>query len=251
MTRVARFEIGYTQFVDPAGKPVGPLPEFAREPKALLPLYRGMVLTRRFDAKAIALQRTGQLGTYASSLGQEAVDGRRRLAPCAPTTCCCRPIARPARSSCAASALLELLLYWGGDERGSDFAGPARRISRSASRSPAHCLHAAGVAYAMKLRREPRGRGLRARRRRAPPRAISTKRSTPPAPGSCRWSSSSPTTSGRSRCRAARRRAAADARAEGDRGRHPGRAGRRQRRHRGAPRRGRGASSARAAAGRR
>ena len=32
-----------------------------------------MVLTRTFDTKAIALQRTGRLGTYASSLGQEAV----------------------------------------------------------------------------------------------------------------------------------------------------------------------------------
>ena len=73
MTRVARFEISYTQFVDPTGRPVGPLPDFAREADALLPLYRGMMLTRRFDAKAIALQRTGRLGTYASSLGQEAV----------------------------------------------------------------------------------------------------------------------------------------------------------------------------------
>ena len=36
-------------------------------------LYRAMVLTRTFDAKAVSLQRTGQLGTYASSLGQEAV----------------------------------------------------------------------------------------------------------------------------------------------------------------------------------
>ena len=32
-----------------------------------------MMLTRAFDAKAIALQRTGRLGTYASSLRQEAV----------------------------------------------------------------------------------------------------------------------------------------------------------------------------------
>jgi len=31
-----------------------------------------MVLTRTFDAKAVALQRTGRLGTYASSLGPEA-----------------------------------------------------------------------------------------------------------------------------------------------------------------------------------
>jgi TPP-dependent pyruvate/acetoin dehydrogenase alpha subunit len=32
-----------------------------------------MVLTRVFDEKAVALQRTGRLGAYASSLGQEAV----------------------------------------------------------------------------------------------------------------------------------------------------------------------------------
>jgi pyruvate dehydrogenase E1 component alpha subunit len=41
-------------------------------------LYRSMVFTRAFDAKAIALQRTGRLGTYASSLGQEAVGVGRR-----------------------------------------------------------------------------------------------------------------------------------------------------------------------------
>lgn len=32
-----------------------------------------MVLTRAFDAKAVALQRTGRLGTYPSCLGQEVV----------------------------------------------------------------------------------------------------------------------------------------------------------------------------------
>jgi 2-oxoisovalerate dehydrogenase E1 component alpha subunit len=32
-----------------------------------------MQLTRIFDAKAIALQRTGKLGTFASALGQEAI----------------------------------------------------------------------------------------------------------------------------------------------------------------------------------
>lgn len=73
MTKVAEFAIEYTQFLDPSGKPVGALPEFARDAAALIPLYRAMVLTRRFDAKAISLQRTGRLGTYASSLGQEGV----------------------------------------------------------------------------------------------------------------------------------------------------------------------------------
>ncbi|MDH3770988.1 MAG: thiamine pyrophosphate-dependent enzyme, partial [Nitrospirota bacterium] len=73
MTTVASFEIAYSQIIDPAGRAVGPLPAFAEDPAALIPLYRGMVLTRRFDAKTVALQRTGRLGTVASSLGQEAV----------------------------------------------------------------------------------------------------------------------------------------------------------------------------------
>lgn len=44
----------------------------ARDATALVPLYEGMVLTRTFDETAVALQRTGRLGTFASSIGQEA-----------------------------------------------------------------------------------------------------------------------------------------------------------------------------------
>ena len=32
-----------------------------------------MLLTRLFDQKAVALQRTGRIGTYAPTLGQEAI----------------------------------------------------------------------------------------------------------------------------------------------------------------------------------
>ena len=67
-TPVARFEIRYSRYLDPKGNPVRSLPDFARDPGELVSLYRGMVLARRFDAKAVALQRTGRLGTYASSL---------------------------------------------------------------------------------------------------------------------------------------------------------------------------------------
>ncbi|CAM5298522.1 hypothetical protein SVIOM342S_08242 [Streptomyces violaceorubidus] len=41
-------------------------------PDELRDLYRDMVLTRRFDAEATALQRQGELGLWASLLGQEA-----------------------------------------------------------------------------------------------------------------------------------------------------------------------------------
>jgi hypothetical protein len=70
---VATFRVEYTQFLNPQGDATQSLPEFARDPAALLPLYRAMVQTRLFDAKAITLQRTGKLGTFASSLGQEAI----------------------------------------------------------------------------------------------------------------------------------------------------------------------------------
>jgi len=38
-------------------------------------LYRNMVLTRRLDTEAIALQRQGELGLWPSLLGQEAQVG--------------------------------------------------------------------------------------------------------------------------------------------------------------------------------
>ena len=154
MTKVAEFAIEYTQFLDPSGRPTQPLPEFAREPAALIPLYRAMVLTRRFDAKAVALQRTGRLGTFASSLGQEAVVVGLASAMLP------EDVLLPSYRETGAQlyrgvSLDELLLYWGGDERGSDFAGPRHDFPVSVPVA-SQCLHATGVGYAMKLLREPR-----------------------------------------------------------------------------------------------
>src|SRR5690606_34629466 len=70
---VAKFEVAYFRYLDEGGKPVGDLPPLARDAKQLIPLYEAMVRTRTFDARAVALQRTGKLGTFASGLGQEAV----------------------------------------------------------------------------------------------------------------------------------------------------------------------------------
>jgi pyruvate dehydrogenase E1 component alpha subunit len=154
MTKVAEFAIEYTQFLEPSGRAAGPLPDFANDPAALIPLYRAMVLTRRFDAKAIALQRTGRLGTFASSLGQEAVVVGLASAMQA------EDVLLPSYRETGAQlhrgvSLEELLLYWGGDERGSDFAIPRQDFPVSVPVA-SQCLHAVGVAYALKLRREPR-----------------------------------------------------------------------------------------------
>ncbi|MEU4681631.1 pyruvate dehydrogenase (acetyl-transferring) E1 component subunit alpha [Streptomyces xinghaiensis] len=61
------------QLLTPEGKRVEH-PEYSIDltPEELRGLYRDMVLTRRFDAEATALQRQGELGLWASLLGQEA-----------------------------------------------------------------------------------------------------------------------------------------------------------------------------------
>lgn len=154
MTIVARFEIEYSRFLDEHGKVTQPLPDFARDPAALLPLYRAMVLMRTYDGKAIALQRTGQLGTYASMLGKEAIEAGVASAMHADDVFLVTYRENGAQIM-RGVAMKELFLYWGGDERGSNFAD-SRRDFPICVTIAAHVTHTVGVAYAMKLRREPR-----------------------------------------------------------------------------------------------
>ena len=154
MTVVAKFEIHYSQFLDPHGAVTQPLPAFARDPAALIALYRWMALMRAYDAKAIALQRTGQLGTFASLLGQEAVEAGIGAAM-ARDDVFLMTYRDNGVQLMRGVTLKELFLYWGGDERGSDFAGPRRDFPVCITIA-AHVTHAVGVAYAMKLRRERR-----------------------------------------------------------------------------------------------
>ena len=66
MTTAATFEIEYLQYLRPDGTLAGPLPPAVPDAAALLPLFKQMLFLRTFDSKAIALQRTGKLGTYAA-----------------------------------------------------------------------------------------------------------------------------------------------------------------------------------------
>ena len=60
------------RYIDHHGCLVDQLPAWADE-STLKGFYRDMVLTRIYDNKAVALQRTGKLGTYPSHLGSEAI----------------------------------------------------------------------------------------------------------------------------------------------------------------------------------
>lgn len=151
---IASFSIVSTRYLDNRGAVLRSLPEFANSLETLVGLYRAMVLTRLFDEKAVALQRTGRLGTYASSLGQEAVSVGVASAMRADD------VLLPSFREQGALlwrgvTMTELLAYWGGDERGSNFSGPCQDFPICipvASQFP----HAAGVALAIKLRGEDR-----------------------------------------------------------------------------------------------
>jgi len=153
-SRVARFEVGCTRYLDAEGHLLAALPESLGEAERLTGLYRAMVLTRVLDAKAVALQRTGRLGTYASSLGQEAVAAAVGMAMADDDVLL--PSFREQGAQLVRGVTpVEILRYWGGDERGSDFAGPREDFPVCVPVAT-HAPHAAGVALAFKLRGEAR-----------------------------------------------------------------------------------------------
>ncbi|NMG42828.1 pyruvate dehydrogenase (acetyl-transferring) E1 component subunit alpha [Aromatoleum toluvorans] len=154
MTTVARFEVEFTRFLNAEGEATQELPPFALDPANLIPLYRAMQLTRAFDTKAIALQRTGKIGTFASALGQEAIgigvaSAMRKEDVLVPS------YRDHAAQFVRGVTMTESLLYWGGDERGSNFAVPREDFPSCVPIGNQVC-HAAGVAYAFKLRKEAR-----------------------------------------------------------------------------------------------
>jgi 2-oxoisovalerate dehydrogenase E1 component alpha subunit len=151
---IARFEVRRRGYLAPDGSALRALPAMASNTDLLRSLYRGMVLTRAFDLKAVSLQRTGRLGTYAVSLGQEAVSVGIASAMRD------EDVVIPSYRDNGAllwrgMKMEEILLFWGGDERGNCSSGPPHDFPYCipvGSQAP----HAAGVAYAFRFRKEPR-----------------------------------------------------------------------------------------------
>jgi pyruvate dehydrogenase E1 component alpha subunit len=146
--------IAYTRCLDIDGSPVAELPQWSADRSAMLALYRALVMTRVFDEKAIALQRTGRLGTYASSLGQEAVPVGIASAMLK------EDVLLPAFREHGAQLMrgvpaTSLYQYWGGDERGSAAIADVGDYPNCLPIG-SQASHAAGVALAFKLSRQPR-----------------------------------------------------------------------------------------------
>lgn len=154
MKTVAQFDITYTQFLNEEGKLVGTPPAFTKDPIVLKELYKIMVLTRVFDKKAIALQRTGKMGTYAPITGQEAISTAMGHAM--------RPedVLAPYYRDYAAQfqrgvKMSEILTYWGGDERGNKYSCNLQDLPMCVPIA-SQCLHATGIAFAFQYKNEAR-----------------------------------------------------------------------------------------------
>lgn len=122
----------------------------------LIQAYQAMVLIRSFDKKAVNLQRTGQLGTYASCLGAEAITVAAGLA--LQDSDYFVPYYRDhATQHLRGVPLHQILQYWGGDERGNAFPAdtPAARDLPNCVPIASQLTQAAGIATKAKLCHEP------------------------------------------------------------------------------------------------
>ncbi|MDF2153394.1 pyruvate dehydrogenase (acetyl-transferring) E1 component subunit alpha [Vibrio sp. CAU 1672] len=142
------------RFIDHHGELVNPLPEWA-DIETLVGFYQDMVLTRTYDNKAVALQRTGKLGTYPSHLGAEAIG--IAVGHALATSDVFIPYYRDMPAMWVRGIAMEKnLQYWGGDERGSDFC-PETSHNHWYDMPfcvpiATQCTHAVGIASALKIR---------------------------------------------------------------------------------------------------
>jgi pyruvate dehydrogenase E1 component subunit alpha len=115
-------------------------------------IYELLLLTRAFDERALSLQREGRIGTYPSSLGQEAAQVGSALAMTKEDWVF--PSFREAGVQITLGYPLPLLLrYWGGDERGL-CTPEGLNIFPICVSVGTHLPHAVGAAFATKLHGE-------------------------------------------------------------------------------------------------
>jgi pyruvate dehydrogenase E1 component alpha subunit len=150
----SEFNIETIETLDAEGQLQRPLPEGLDGREQLVSLYQLMVLSRVFDRTAINLQRTGAMGTYPSCEGQEAIGTGIGFAMRDDDVLV--PYYRDVATQVHRNVLMEeILLYWGGDERGQNYQCQSQDFPVCIPIATQSC-HAVGVAYALKYRKQNR-----------------------------------------------------------------------------------------------
>lgn len=151
---VAKFNIDHKQILNEKGTLVDKLPKFAENTDELLAMYKMMNLVRAFDTKSIAMQRTGLIGTYPSTLGQEAISVAVGASMAEKDVLC--PYYRDLGAQFWRGVKMEeILAIWGGEEDGNNYQ--SKKVKQDfpicvpiASQN----LHAVGAGFALKYKKQ-------------------------------------------------------------------------------------------------
>lgn len=144
--QVADFSIEYVQALDEEGNlDESEAPDLDEE--TLRELYRLMKLSRRVDERAVALQRRGELGTYAPGMGQEAAQVGSALA-LAEGGWMVSSFREGAAYLARGTPVHRLLWYALGMEEGAEVSGGNFPPSIPVGSQP---LHAAGVGWGQEM----------------------------------------------------------------------------------------------------
>jgi len=114
------FSVSYLQVLNEAGEIDMALLSETQQftEKTLRSFYESMVLIRAIDEKALNLQRTGRMGTYASIRGQEAIQVGAAAA-LQPSDWFFPAFRATGLSVLRGTSIKTIYQYWSGDERGS------------------------------------------------------------------------------------------------------------------------------------
>ncbi len=148
---VYRAKIDYVQILDEHGKFDEKLGKGALTDEQVVRLYEHMCICRHYDEVAFKLQRSGRMGTYPQNMGQEAIgavalasERQDWMVPCYRENTALFLHGLP---------MEKILLHWMGDERGNQIP-PGVNILPISIPIGTHMLHAAGIAWALKLRKQ-------------------------------------------------------------------------------------------------
>lgn len=154
METVIQFDIQHHQRLLPNGQLKDNLPDLFSSAEDLIKPYHSMLRNRIFDTKAVALQRTGKLGTFPASEGQEATLAAIAYAM-KPEDVLVPSYREHGILFNRGVSMKEVFWYWGGDERGSDYQNAKEDFPPSVPIAT-QTTHAVGVATAFQIRNEPR-----------------------------------------------------------------------------------------------
>src|SRR5256885_10281284 len=148
-------EVEYLQVLDENGVLDEELAAGTLSDADVLQLYEQMIVCREFDEAAFKLQRSGRMGTFPQNKGQEAASLGAAKALRKGIDWIVPYYRENPAMFLHGLPMHFALLHWMGDERGN-------ALARSLSMSPicvaigVQTLHAVGIAWAFKLRKEDR-----------------------------------------------------------------------------------------------